>query len=837
MKSGAGRVGGLFAASAFLLILGSAPPQDPAPPAPLLPAVQSIRLVPSSLTLNDGRDRRKVLVLGRDAAGRSFDLTDKATLKSDSPAVVIELDGTIQPRQKGTAKVTVTAAGHSAELPVTVHSAEILPVGFVRDIMPVISRIGCNAGTCHGAQKGRNGFKLSLRGYDPETDYRTLLFDVSGRRFNRVEPDKSLMLLKPTATIPHEGTQVIKPGSRDYDLIRAWITEGVKPQSPSARAVRVEILPAEVDLDLAGRSHRIRVIATYADGSDRDVTDEAICTSSAIDILKVKDNLVTGLRRGEAAVLVRYEGNYATRLVTIMGDRTGFVWTDPPVHNFIDRTIHAKLKRMKILPSGLCTDAEFVRRVTLDLTGMPPAPERTRAFLADTDPGYLKRARLIDALLETEEAVEHWTNKWADLLQCNSEALGKKGVAAFRDWIRQSIAANKPYDQFVRELLLAQGSSVHVPETNYYRVLREPGKITEDVSQTFLGVRFQCNKCHDHPFEKWTQNQYFEFGAYFGRVAFKKGTLGLEVMRSFTGDNRTVVGEEIVYRNYAGGEVRHPKTGMAVVPRVPFGKAGDAAAAADPRKPFVKWLASAENPLFAKALVNRVWSYFFVRGIIDPVDDIRSSNPPSNPALLDALADHFVKSGYDQRELMRTICRSRAYQLSIRSNKWNEDDTINFSHAIPRRLTAEQLLDAVGVATSYHPTFAGFPSGFRAVQIADGKVADSAFLKLFGRPERKSACECERVTASFTFAHTLNLINGPVIGDALQAPDNRIAKIVAAEKDDTKVIEEIYIAVLCRPPTERELAVVTLSGAPSRLEAAQDLAWALMNSPAFFFNR
>jgi hypothetical protein len=408
-------------------------------------------------------------------------------------------------------------------------------------------------------------------------------------------------------------------------------------------------------------------------------------------------------------------------------------------------------------------------------------------------------------------------------------------VWLFREWIEKCIAENKPYDKMVREVLTAEGSCYQNPAVNYFRVLREPGKITEDVSQTFLGVRFNCNKCHDHPFEKWTQSQYYQFGAYFAQVSIKRGFLGKEVIRNNTGDATPVTGEEIIYRSFSGGEVKHPKTDMVVAPKVPFGSAKEIVGEGDRREAFVDWLTSKENPLFAKSMANRVWSYFLGKGIIDPVDDIRASNPPSNPELLDALTDEFVKNGFDTKKLMRAICMSRSYQLSIVANKWNEDDKINFSHASPRRLSAEQMYDAVMVATGVRPNFNGMPQGMRAVEVPDGKVQGDDFLALFGRPKRMSACECER-TFNMTLSHALNMINGVTISDAINKTDSKIAKIVESNKEDKKVVEEIYLSCLNRLPTEKETSAIDLS-ATARLEVAQDLAWALINSPAFLFNR
>jgi hypothetical protein len=805
------------------------------PPRPALPPLRSLKTEPASLTLDDGRDERRFLVWGESASGQRFDVTDEAVLKSESPEIEMDKTGYIRPKGQGTAEVTVEMGSLRTKVPVAVKDAAVPEIHFVRDVQPVLSKLGCNAGTCHGAAKGKNGFKLSLRGYDPEFDFQALINDLSGRRFNRVNVDESLMLLKPTAEVPHEGRQPLKPGSREYHILSNWISEGTKFEDPAKnRAQSIEVLPSDVELDLAGRSQHLLVLAHYPDGSVREVTRDSILSSNNGDVAEVKAGVVTGLRRGEAAVLVRYEGCYATRLVTVMGDRTGYKWQEVAEYNYIDQFVDVKLKKIKSLPSELCTDAEFIRRVSLDLTGLPPTPERVRAFLSDKTGSKERREKLIDELLASDDYNEFWANKWADLLQCNSENLGQKGVWVFHDWIKQSLARNRPYDKFVRELLLAEGSSYSSPEVNYYRALRDPGKITEDVSQTFLGVRFNCNKCHDHPFEKWTQRQYYEFGAYFARVAIKRGSLGKENVRNFTGDLMQVPGEEIIYLK-DDGEVQNPRTGMDVHPKVPVGEATEPAKDGDRRAAFVAWLTSKENPYFAEAMANRTWSYFFGRGIIDPVDDIRGSNPPSNPELLDALKDDFVKGGFDVRHLMRNICLSRTYQLSINKNKWNEDDSVNFSHAIPRRLSAEQMMDAIAIATGDRPKFKGMPAGMRPAELPDGIVAGNDFLSLFGRPKRQSACECER-TSNVTLAHALNLINGTTISDSLSAPANRIAKIVEGEKDDQKVVEDIYLSVLNRPPTEKELATVDFSSG-SRLEVAQDLTWALMNSPSFLFNR
>ncbi|MSU34172.1 MAG: DUF1553 domain-containing protein [Pedosphaera sp.] len=817
---------------------GDKPGEKFIPPPPPLPALRGIHLEPAKLSLADSRDARKVLVLGETQDGGIVDLTRAATFQPASEVISVDSAGFFLGKNVGATTVAVLAGGYSAVLPVTVAGTNILPISFVRDVEPVLSRSGCNQGTCHGAAKGKNGFRLSLRGYDPAYDYESLINDLSGRRFNRANVDESLMLLKSLGEVPHEGRQPIKPGGRYHQIVRQWITEGARyEKSAGARARQIDILPAVVALDLPGRQQQFLILATYADGSTRDVTREAILSSNNEEIALVKDQTLTALRRGEMAVLVRYEGLYASREVSIMGDRTGFTFAPMPEHNPVDHHVNGKLQQMKINPSNLCTDAEFMRRVYLDLSGQPPTAAKVRSFLADAADSRTKRERLIDELIGSQGYADFWANKFSDLLQCNSENLGQKGVWVFRDWIHQQLKDNRPYDQFVRELVVARGSTFENPAGNYLRVLQDSGKMTEDISQTFLGVRFNCNKCHDHPFERWTQNQYYEFGAFFAQVAFKRGTLGRDrLIRPGTAYAEEQVSEDIVYRNPQGGDVKNPKNDLIVAPKVPYGTARDARPNEDRRAAFAEWLTSRDNPYFARSTVNRFWSYFFGRGIIDPVDDIRAGNPPSNPELLAALTDEFVQNGFDLRKLMRTIITSRTYQLSITTSKWNADDTINFSHAMPRRLSAEQMFDAVAVATGFHPKFQDLPNGMRAVEVPDGMVAGNDFLGLFGRPKRQSACECER-SSNVTLSHALNLINGQTLGECVSSPANNLSQLLAAETDDRKVVEEIYLNCLNRPPTEKELSEIKLGDPAKRLEGAQDLAWALLNSPAFLFNR
>ena len=816
-------LGLLAGASTLLTVPAIAAPAKPIPAAAAkAPVIVSLKLLPGSLTFSDRRDVRRVLVQGVTKTGDFVDLTDSAKLQPVGGLVRAEDGSYLTPVKPGTGTVQVTAAGKTVQLPVSVKSVAAPPVSFLRDVKPILRKVGCNAGTCHGAAKGKNGFSLSLRGYDPEFDYHALVDEVAGRRVNSADPDQSLMLLKPAQQVPHQGGFVFDKNSRYYGLIRQWISEGAKSDVDGPRVSRLEVLPKNPTMPLPGMKQNLVVVAYYADGTNRDVTRDAVFTSSVPEVAEINDKgLVNAIRRGETAVQVAYEGQYFTDEFTILGDRAGWKWAAQPQLNYVDKLVDQKLQRVKAVPAPLCSDADFLRRAYLDLTGLLPTSTAARAFLQDPKPSAEKREALIEQLLQSPEFDDHWTYRFADLLQVNSKFLGPKGVQAFRGWIHDSIALNKPYDQMVRELLTASGNSYENPAANYQRIIRESSTATENVTQLFLGVRFSCNKCHDHPFERWTQAQYYQLGAYFAQVGFKQGQSG----------------EEEVY-DRRDGEVMHPKSGAAVVPTFPV-SFGATPSATTRREALADWLTSPQNPFFAKSMANRIWSYFLGRGIIDPVDDIRNSNPPANAALLDALTEDFVKSGFNLRHLIRTIVESRVYQSSITTNRWNEDDRINFSHQAARRLSAEQLLDAISVATGSQQKYPGSPMGTRAQQLPDTKVAAAeGFLDLFGRPARESPCECER-TSEVSLSQALNLMNGATISNAIIDPNGRLASLVTATPDDAKLVEEIYLAVFSRFPTkgESDTSIKHLKTAKDRMEGAQDLMWALLNSPAFLFNR
>ncbi len=704
------------------------------------------------------------------------------------------------------------------------HAAEPT-LSFVKDVMPILNKVSCTSGPCHGGAKGKNGFKLSLRGYDPEFDYRAIVHEMQGRRLNRTDPANSLVLLKPSMKIAHGGGMRLDPGSSYYNTVLRWISEGGQFGDPVSSTVsRLDVQPSDFFAAKPGLEQQLKVVAHYADGSTRDVTRDAGYSSNTPQQAEVTEGgSIQTIRRGESATLVRYEGKLSVVNVTAVSDQA-FTWQAAPEFNFVDWHVNAKLKKVKMQPSDLSSDADFLRRISYDLNGVPPTGEETRAFLADKTETRRKRAASIEKLLAREEFVNHWSVKWSDLLQVNRAKLGDKGVWAFREWIRESLATNKSYDRMARELLTSRGSTYKNPPANFFRFTREPKVAMETTTQLFLGVRMVCAQCHDHPFEQWTQNQYYNLSAFFGALAIKSGEDG---------------DEEVVYDKRDEFEIHHPKDNRVMPAKFLFAIDKTNLREAELRESLADWVTSKGNPLFAKSMANRMWSYFLGRGIIDPVDDIRASNPPSNPALLEALTKDFIAHNYDLKQLIRTIVNSRTYQLSYKTTASNAEDEINFSHALPRRLSAEQLFDGVYRAAGVRPKLPAVPKDSMAQDLPDPSIGKGGFLDVFGRPERQTSCECER-RSDVSLVQALNLLNGSTIADAIADPAGRISKLVLGGASDRKLAEEIYLAALNRSPegNELDLALTYLGkGGAARAERAQDLMWALLNSNAFLFNR
>ena len=771
-------------------------------PLPTPEQVKRIVVSPTEFTVSFPFDTVQFVVTAFTSDGMTYDVTRAVKIVTDNDNVAIMPNGLVRPKANGRANLTFTYGKHAVQATVYVSAfATDYHVDFVRDVMPVLSKAGCNMGTCHGAAKGKGGFKLSLRGNDPVFDYRALTDDLAGRRINLAAPEDSLMLLKPIAEVPHMGGQALRPGSPGYEIIRRWIEEGAHIDTGVDRVARLEIEPKDPIVWQVGGKQQFRVVAVYPDGTRRDVTDQAFVTSGDTEVAaEAGQALLVALRRGEAPVLARYEGQYASTTLFVMGDRSGFVWNDPPAYNFIDELVYKKLRKTRTLPSELCDDAEFIRRVYLDLTGLPPSEEEVQKFLADPRPSREKRDELVDRLVGSDAYVEYWTNKWADLLQVNRKYLGVEGAQKFRAWIREQVQKNRPYNEFVYELITATGSNKDNPPASYIKIHRNPSELVETTTHLFLAIRFNCNKCHDHPFERWNQRQYYELAAFFGGVRLKKDPASGDKKVGGTAVEGAKPLFEIV-EDVPDGKVYYGESQEVAPPKFPFECQYEAPENATLRQKLAAWLTSPDNPYFARSYVNRVWAYLMGRGFIEPIDDIRAGNPPTNPELLDRLTEEFVKSGWNVQHLMKLICKSRTYQLSCTTNRWNEDDKLNYSHYQPKRLPAEALLDAIYAVTGAKSKL---PRG-RAASLLDPAEKDPAgFLEKFGRPPRESPCECERSTG-VDLGAVLALVSSEVVEGAIVDPNNAIARLVEQEQDDAKLVEKLFLRVLNRPPTKEEI--------------------------------
>jgi hypothetical protein len=698
-------------------------------------------------------------------------------------------------------------------------------VNFELDVMPVLTAAGCNAGACHGKSRGQNGFQLSLLGFDADFDFATITQHAHGRRVFPAAPDNSLLLRKASLRLPHGGGERLKRDSAAYETLRRWIASGMPRAGAGAPVLaRISLEPPEHVLS-PGQSEQLRVLAHYSDGSIRDVAALSDFQSNETAVVSVQHGLVkAGPRAGEATLMVRYMNKIATWNTAIPQssavDRQ--LYARLPRKNFIDGHAWDKLQRLGILPSEPASDATFLRRAYLDVIGRLPTPDEARAFLASSAPS--KREELIDALLDRPEYVDFWANKWADLLRPNPYRVGIKPTFVFDAWIRDAFRRNMPYDQFVRELVTAEGSTWRNGAATLFRDRRTPDEITPIVSQLFLGIRLECAKCHHHPFEVWGQDDFYSLAAYFARVGHK----GEAISSPISG------GEEIVYVAPAGS-VTHPITQKVLEPRPLFGKARAIEAGEDPREALAAWITSADNPYFAQAAVNRVWADLMGRGLVDPVDDLRATNPPSNPALLSALADDFRQQGYDLKKLVRHIMTSHVYALSSAPNESNVADTHNYARHYRQRLRAEVLLDAVCDVTGIPEELGGMPAESRSMQIWTHRVG-SLFLDAFGRPDGNQDPPYERVSDA-TVVQALHLMNAPGLHLKVTHDDGRAAKIAASGKSPAEIIEELYLAIYGRFPTDDERQAVTkvFDQSTDRRQATEDLMWALVNTPEFIF--
>jgi hypothetical protein len=699
-------------------------------------------------------------------------------------------------------------------------------VTFELDVVPILTRLGCNAGACHGKARGQNGFQLSLLGFYPDFDYAALTQEARGRRVFPAAPEKSLLLKKAAGLLPHGGGKRLEPNGPYYEVLLKWIAEGLpraRPEDPVLQDLAVS--PAERTMAY-NDEQRLVVTARYSNGSTRDVTGLTAFQSneSALAAVDPTGMIRTATLPGEAAVMARYMGQIAVCniVIPLKGFVPGELYAQLPQQNFIDGLVWEKLKALGITPSPPASDSTWLRRVFIDIIGRLPTPTEVRTFLADSSAD--RRTKVIDQLLSRPEYADYWANKWADLLRPNPYRVGVKAVLNYDAWIRDSFRNNKPYDQFVRELVTAQGSTWQNGAVTLFRDRREPDEITTIVSQLFLGIRLECAKCHHHPFEKWGQEDFYGFAGYFSRIGHKG-----------TGISPPISGGEEIFFTAENGSVKHPLTGEVLPPRPLFGEA-PADSAEDPREALARWITSADNPYFPRVIVNRVWTDIMGRGLVEPVDDLRATNPATNGALLDALARSFVEQKYDLKKLIRTITSSYVYGLSSLPTDRNVSDTRNYSRHYRQRLRAETLLDAVCDITQVPETFIGMPPGARAMENWTHR-GESLFLDSFGRPDPNQDPPCER-TGEATVVQVLHLMNSPGLHNKVTSDAGLAAQLAAGDKLPRAIVEELYLLVYSRLPTDDEYDVgEKLFSEPgsSRRQAVEDLLWALINTPEFVF--
>lgn len=804
------------------------------------PLLDSLDVSPARFTLASSRARQQLLVTGRLAGAdprEEADLTRQATFESLVPSVaLVTPTGMVVPNGYGTAQIVVRYAGREARAEIDVRGiAEPDPIDFETEVIASLSRAGCNSGACHGSPKGKDGFRLSLRGFDPAVDYASLAREAFGRRTNPHSPDDSLVLNKGLGRISHKGGIRFRPTDPTYQMLRTWIAQGCRPgiaggatgdpqkqnMVPTRKLDRLEVLPARRRLASTHPRQQLVARAHYRDGTARDVTHLAVFTSSDPAAATVSPNgLVTFQTTSATTILVRYLDQIRGAELTYVDRDPDFAYTSPPAVNYVDQHVFARQKDLQLLPAERTTDAVFLRRVYLDAIGTLPTAAEAARFLDSADPD--KRAKLIDQLLQREEFAWFWALKWADVMRGSDVTISRRGVHSFHRYLVDLFRNDRPFDQFARETLTGLGNTLHRPAANFHRVARTPEDAAEAMAQLFLGVRIQCAKCHNHPFEAITQDDYYGLAAYFARVKFKGQQFGLD--------------DEIVYLDRRG-EMRHPTRNVNVAPAA-FGEpAGELGPEDDRRHVLADWLIRPDNPYFARASVNRIWFHLFKQGIVDPVDDFRATNPPSNRELLDALAGDFVANGYRVKPIVRAIMKSNTYQLSSnpparQSPKAAPADGY-FTHAAVEMLSAEQVLDAISAATGVPAVFEGFPPGTRAIELAEGAV-EHPFLQAFSKPVRDVICECAREDEP-SLNQVLHLVNNPEILGDIASNNSRVSRWVAEGLTDAEILDAMYLATLSRRPTsgERRLMADYLAQAENRLAAFHDLQHALLNSNEF----
>jgi hypothetical protein len=787
-------------------------------------AIVELQAFPPDINLTTADDPQEIIVVATRGDEITLDVTAQAEVKI-ADGKIAKLDGrTVRPVADGATKVIVTYAGKSVELPVLVKDAAVHPpISFNLDVMPVLTRAGCNVGSCHGAARGKDGFNLSLFGFDPNGDHFKITRELGFRRINLAIPEESMFVEKAVGAVPHTGGKRFDRDSASGRALVQWIEAGVPNDTGKVpKVVRVDLYPTQVVLEGEGATQQFIARAVYSDGSDRDVTDLAVFSSNNENSAKMKeDGQITAANRGEAFVMARFDTVTVGAQALVLPKGLKYVAPKKEPTNYIDELVNNKLEKLRILPSKICDDQTFLRRVTIDLVGLLPTEQEYADFMNDRDPN--KRAKLIDRLIERPEFSEIWSLKWCEILLVRTinNRVDRKGAYLYAQWITDQIRNDVPFNETVKALLASSGGTFKTPATNYYQTELQTLKLAENTAQVFMGIRTQCAQCHNHPFDRWTMDDYYSFASFFSQYGRKSGE-----------DPR----ETIIY-NRGGGEVNHPVLKKSLPPKVLGGNV-TSEPGKDRREVLADWLASADNPFFATSVANRVWDHFFGMGIVHPVDDIRVSNPPSNPELFEALGQHFTDYNYSLRKLIRDICNSQTYQRSTARNASNEDDEKNFAHGNVRRIRAESLLDCINEVTESRDKFVGLPAGARAVQIADGATSNY-FLSTFGRSTRETVCAAD-VKTDPTLSQSLHLLNGATVEGKVSTGD-AVKKLLASKKSPEDLIETIYLRCLTRKPTDEELSkltavLVSAKADNKEKEALEDIFWAVLNSREFVFN-
>ncbi|WP_231746615.1 DUF1549 and DUF1553 domain-containing protein [Maioricimonas rarisocia] len=789
----------------------------------LLPAAEiaELRVFPPEVSLQTSRDRQSIVVQALYSDGLTRDVTDKAEWAIDNAGCIRRDGHLLYPVADGEAKLKIAFEGKSQTIPIKVTKAsEGRPISFKLDVMPVFMKAGCNTGSCHGAARGKDGFMLSLFGYDPDGDHFRITREQPGRRIDLAVPERSLLVEKAVGAVPHTGGKRYEPESELNQIVLEWISSGT-PKDPADQATctSIELYPRQAVLDGEGETQQVTVLARYSDGTTRDVTSLAAFFSNNETSADIDDTgLVSAGARGEAYIFARFDVHtVGSQYITLP---KGLQYEQRPFEpvNYIDELVAAKLNKLRIHPSEKCSDSEFIRRVYIDLVGLLPTHAEFEEFVNSPDPD--KRAKKIDELLSRKEFTEIWVSKWAEWLMMRSNnQVSNKSIVLYYQWLVEQISNNVPLDVMVKDLLSSSGGTFSVPQTNFYEIERDQLKVAENVAQIFMGMRIQCAQCHNHPFDRWTQDDYYNFASFFSQIGRKRGE-----------DYR----EQIIY-NRGGGEVKHPVTGQNAVPVFLGGGKPEIKGGQDRREVLANWLASPDNPYFAENFANRVWHHFFGVGVVDPVDDVRVSNPPSNPELLETLARKFTESNYDFKGLVRDICLSNTYQRSTQRNESNMTDERNFAHQTIRRIKAESMLDIISQVTNTKDDFAKLPPGARAVQIADGATS-TYFLTTFGRAKRETACSCE-VQMEPTLSQALHLMNGDTVNNKIRQ-GGLLKQLKDEGLDPMQIVERLYVTCLARKPTEEEKAsLAPLFAEGSNVDQGlEDVFWALLNSREFLFN-